>query len=219
MASSFFWTDAQQAQERLQNSVILYDDIPHYVSAVEAGSEGIPRLYLAECSPARTASRKMSNSPKFKRFRELPKLGWMNSATGAALIERAAATTRVHGLTRANVSILSFRKNAAGRSPLMTGQYSFDSLMYDKGFCDSHQGNFPSLDKILQNIVEESAIAYSRLFCVYRDEVGLRWLYRNKEAVGVFTGTDTLMLLSKFSFLREEIMDDKAFTLNNIREF
>jgi hypothetical protein len=91
--------------------------------------------------------------------------------------------------------------------------------MFDKGFCDSHNRKFPSLEKILANIKPGTSIAFSPLFCVVRAGDGLRWMYRETERIGIFTGVDTLNLISKYAYLREEIMNDDLFTLNNLREF
>lgn len=219
--NSYFWTDLTQAQERLTHCVVLYDDQPFYIESVEAHEDGIPRARLLACNPTREASRKMLNSPKFKRFRDLPRLGWSNmgGAMGAALLERRAVTTRTHGLNNNNVSVKTFRTVDSGEVLLRGGNYNFNGCMFLQGFSDANSGKFPTLAGILQNIAEGSAIAYSRKFCVFRDTTGIRWLYRNSDRVGLFTGVDTLNLLTKFAFLREEIMEDEAFTLNTIREF
>lgn len=224
MAEDYFWTSREQAAERLIESVVLYDDEPVYIRDIEAHEDGIPRGYLQICAEGAKSNptRKMLNSPKFKRFRELPNLGWMNSAgnkeVGAIFLSRRAAVTRTHGLCQGNVACASFVNNGDNLI-IIEGAYNFRTFMFDKGFVDAHHNRFPSLDGILTNIKENTSIAYSRRFCVSRDATGIRWLHRNTDRVGIFTGVDTLNLLSKFAFLREEIMEDPAFTLNTIREF
>ena len=84
LAQSCFWADVEQAQERLVNSLVLYDDQPAYVIEVTGGfGDGIPRanLYLGT---SREATRKRLDSPKFKRFREL--------AAGAELVSGVFGT-------------------------------------------------------------------------------------------------------------------------------
>jgi hypothetical protein len=215
--TSFFWTDAEQAPQRLQGTVVLYEDRPAYIERVFAGDDGIPRAYLTDKEGKRTT--KKLDSPHFKRFRELPKLGWVNLANpkhGAIYMERKARNIASHGLCDRNVGVYqimmpNYSLDANGRS--------FTDYMWDEGFARTHAGEFPTLTAILQNIKEGSCIAYSRSFAVYRDSLGLRWLYRGRDRIGIFTGVDTLNLLAKYAFYREEIMADPAFTLNTIKEF
>lgn len=223
--TEYFWTDSQQAGERLHQTVILYDGQPHYVERIDSEhdfDDRIPRANLRPCDPTSPkTSRKQLNSPKFGRFRTMPNLGWMNSTqsgVGAVYLERRNLRATKHGLCTNNVTVhnFRFRDDWCGCE---TGAYNFSGFMFDKGFVDAHNGVFPSLERTLQNIRESTVIAYSRQFAVARCELGIRWLFRGTDKVGIFTGTDTLNLLAKFSFLREEIMADPAFTLNTIREF
>lgn len=217
-STPIFWTDTQQANERLAACVILYDGLPFYVTEAFNGDDGKARVNMTSCGPNPTNTRKLMDSPKFKRFRELPQIGWMNPSKGASAVflERHARRSRQHGLSDQNVTRKSFRQgvlsNPEERRPLTTA-------MTDEGFVQCVTGVFPSLAKILANIEENSALAYSRKYCVYRDSDGIRWLYREAERVGLFTGTETLNLLSKFAYCREEIMADPAFTLDRIQEF
>jgi hypothetical protein len=226
MTSEYFWTDMGQADERLRNTVILYDNSPVLVEAILSGDnydDKIHRISIRDCSNRNSGtSRKTMNSPKFKKFRELPKLGWMNSDTfelGAMFISRNTARTRLHGLSDTNTRLANIRYNTQDGFPVFCYDYRFMNFIYDSGFVNAHKGIYPSLDKILANIKECSSIAYNRNYCVIRDGTGIRWLYRGLDRVGMFTGADTLCILKKFSYLREEIMEDKSFTLNTIREF
>ena len=223
--NNFFWTDYVQATERIQASVILYDDIPVYVHLIEPHDDGIPRATISNCGEEKpTQVRKQLNSPKFKRFRELPKLGWMNlenrKNTGAVYVQRLNTNTRSHGLSNANtsVSVFNFGK-AKDDIGLKFGILNFNHVTPDRGFVNCHKNEYPSLESILKNIRDGSSIAYSRDFAIMRDHNGIKWLYRRCDRVGIFTSDDTLCLFNKTSYLREEIMEDKAFTLRYIREF
>lgn len=229
--SDIFWTDIYQAQERLTNTVILYDNDPVYVEGIFGANRDdenpkIPRAHIRQCGlqkKASTASRKILNSPKFERFRRLPNIGWMNMVsnpkTGPLFISRRpVAGSRLHGLANANIRIEAFVVNGDNFYLDVNG-YNLGNIMYDEGFCDMHHGRYPTLGAILANIKEGTGIAYSLDFCVWRDAVGIRWLFHKTNRVGIFTGVDTLNLFAKYAYLRESIMDDPAFTLNNIREF
>lgn len=226
-----FWTDAHQAAERLNNAVVLYDEQPVYVETISGAGEyedGIPRATVRQCADkgAGRSSKKL-DSPKFHRFRELPKIGWMNadmSGVGAVWLSRRAIRTRTHGLTTTNTSVRKFVNDPERGDNFYLGApggsgYGFSHAMFDKGFVDAHNGKFPTLARVLSSIQEGTAIAFSRKFCVAMDRAGVRWLYRNEEKIGLFVGVDTLMMLAKFAFFREEIMEDSKFTISNIREF
>lgn len=226
--SDIFWTDFEQASERLYHTVVMYDGSPVFVQSLVNGlghEDGDHRANLVTCDPKREEMRKKLNSPKFKRFRELPTLGWFNASFKnfeAVLLTRRAVTTRLHGLSANNVLCHSFRNSITSDvNPVLvsTGDYNFNHFMYDEGFGQMQKGVYPSMVATLNNIVQKSAIAISPRYCITRDGRGIRWLYRLNECVGLFTGNDTLNLVASFAFLREEIMDDKAFTITTIREF
>lgn len=218
--TDFFWTDANQAAERLNQSVVLYDNEPVLIHEVLPNEVPIKAsvLFLKD----RSVKNKQLNSPKFGRFRKLPVLGWMNPVSdqgklgvNAMFVTRRVISTRSHGLTGQNTVIHSLDRDH-GR--FILGYVGFTSVISDRGFLDMHAGKYPSLSQILMNIADNSVLAYNHTYAVHRDGRGLRWLMRQLEPVGLFTGNDTLNLLSKFAFLREEIMEDDTFTLSNIRE-
>jgi hypothetical protein len=221
-ATDYFWTSIEQAIERLRGTVVIYDGKPVYVSAIEPndGGSSTPKALIHDCDdPDQKISRKILSSAKFEKFRVLPNLGWVNlhGRRDAVFVYRRTTASRLHGLAGVNTYVEAFdRRNGLSLSLQIV---SFDTVYTDKGFTESHQNNFPNLNEILVSIREDTAIAYSRIFCVSRDNVGIRWLYKNKDRVGLFVGNDTLNIFTKFAFLREEIMADPSFTVNNIREF
>ena len=83
----------------------------------------------------------------------------------------------------------------------------------------SCQGIYPPLKDVLVTLKEKTSIAYSSKYAVFMCNEGIRWLYRNKRRIGLFTGVDTLCLFPKASCYREEIMEDPLFTLDKIQEF
>lgn len=215
LKSSFFWTDLTQASERLNRSVILYDGDPVYVEAVSEGSDGVPKVHIMDLVNQQVI-RKNADSPKFERYRKLPNLGWFNSKGIPLFMERRTRTSRSHGLTNENVAIFNLH---AGSGTLQANGNTFINVMFDKGFIDSHNDRFPSMERTLRDIAPGSSIAVSRKLLVNCDMDGLKWLWLGKARVGIFTGSDSLLLLPKYAFHREEIQSEKAFTLNRIREF
>lgn len=220
-----FWTDARQAQERIQNTFLMYDDAPVQVMAVRdaAGYEyedGIDRIEYDEPGKGRKLAK--MDDEKWKKFRVLPPLGWVNYASpderyiGAVYLSRTSRNTRQHGLNSQNVTVYDFFHWATfGKSQVVEAQHIFSS----EGYRECCAGEYPPLEDILAHIKEETAVAFSNRFAVYRCADGVRWLYRKRTRVGLFTGADTLSLFPKLGFYREEIMEDKLFTLNKIQEF
>lgn len=228
--SENFWTDSQQAAERLVGTVILYDDIPVYVENVRDGmdfADNKHRVSIVFCNDtSRTSQRKHMNSPLFKKYRDLPKIGWTNlhsksrPAWGTSVfIRRRSSITRLHGLATTNTEVLYFNRDSENISGSLQNLPSgaFNELIYDKGFVDTHSNVFPTLDEILAKIKQKTSIAYSRKYCVHMDSSGVKWLYREAECIGLFSGK-SLSLFPKASFYREEIMSDPLFTLNQILE-
>lgn len=223
-----FWTDSRQASERLANSIVMYDGKPLYIERVTAGEEfedGEPRAVTMSCDGTSTRKRKKLSSPKFKNFRELPPLGFCilkEHGNLCVFTQRIVTQTRTHGLSTRNVQTSSFTPRKTGKGDLFslrTDTVDFSSVMFDPGFHNSCRNDFPSLESILTNIQERTALPYGHNFAVYRDTVGVRWLYRKKDRVGFFSGADTLVLLPKKAHFREEIQEDPNFTLNNIKEY
>lgn len=229
MTGDIFWTDHRQAQERLNESVVMYDGKPAYIQRVYAPGdyeedEHVRAKVIFSGEGKTEGKRKRLDSPKWNRFRELPKLGFMYYSAGnkTLFLERITTRSRTHGLSSNNTRISTFHTipltgSEYGISP--SGDLRFSRVVLDKGFLASSQNEFPSLNNVLLNVAENSALPYSRHFAVFRDSIGLRWLYRKTERIGFFSGADTLNLLKKTSFYKEEIMNDPLFTLNQIKEY
>jgi hypothetical protein len=220
--SNIFWTDTEQARERLSGTVVLYDGQPVYINDIENGDnfeDGIPRANISMCGQVDGKTfRKRLDSPKFNKFRSLPELGWINSTKyGAILLQRRATRSRLHGLSGNNVYASFF----LGMPEYTIGRFErgWEAVWNTKSFIDQCNNEYPSLASILLNIEEASGLAFSRKFAVYRDTLGLRWLYRETDRIGIFTNANSLNLLEKFKFYREEIMAEPNFTLDNIQEY
>lgn len=217
--TDFFWTDINQAVERLTQTVVMYDGEPVFIREVLLDSNP-PKASVYFFTDGSTKT-KLLSSPKFNRFRTLPALGWMNPVDtkkigiNAMFMNRRVISTRSHGLSSNNVVVYCLMKDS---NEFSSGRLAFNNVYDDPGFLHIQTNQYPTLASTLQKIEDSSVIAYSPLFAVFRDNRGIRWLYRNLEPVGIFTGADTLNLLQKYSYLREEIMADPAFTCNNIRE-
>lgn len=220
-----FWTDITQAQERVQGTWVMYDGEPVFISRIYE-EDGIIKCMIHPPGEKESGTQKRMDSPKFRRFRELPELGWMNSELKGGipipiLISRVVVTTRTHGLNANNIQIGQLYFGNGNELPpniTNTAMYSIGHLQKDTGFASMQAGKYPSLMAVLEKIQPGTSLAYSLHYCISKDLLGIRWLYRDAVRVGLFSNNDTLNLLPKHSYLRDEIMADPKFTLNNIRE-
>lgn len=216
-----FWTDIEQARVRLLGTIVLYKDLPVYVQDITRG-QGLanprtPRILISDVEDTTKMVRKRLDSPHFNKFRSLPSLGWINRRQGQAVfVERLPARIQQHGISQQNTRVHHFNGDLA---LLDSGRPDISQTFFNKYFKMSHQGLFPSLESILNNIQEGNAIAFNRDCCVTRDELGMRWLYHKTRKVGMFPGADTVVLANKFSYLRDTLQDDPTFTIGTIAEF
>jgi hypothetical protein len=213
--TKYFWTDVRQAIERLQGSVVLLGDSPVMVEMI-GGSDASPIATVADYTSGGKMKDVPLDSKEFKNFRKLPPTGWVNhfGHKQAVLLERRPVRTRTHGLTDASVAVFSF-----ARGSLSGGGFSYRHIYTDKGYLQACKDDFPPLDGVLSNLKEDSALAVSSTYAVFRDEHGLRWLYRLGKRVGLFTDNSNLLVLGKFKFLKEELNEAVELPIRTIKEF
>jgi len=219
-----FWEDAGQAQERLSGTIVSHEGRPFYVRSIEPGEDyddNMARVF-GFYAGAQNGKEVPMDDKGFQKFRVLPTLGWGNYEIGSHLVTahlaRKATRSRSHGLSSNNTKVLVF----SGRNLVGCRDYNAETYMRTQSFSDIQtdpDNTYPPLAEILLAIRENSAIAYSPKFCVFRCENGVRWLYRGSDRIGMFSGANTLSLFPKLGFYREEIAADPKFTLDTIQEF
>jgi len=216
-----FWTDAAQATERLLGSFVCYDKRPFcFLDIFEKKEKGLTAL--GSFAGTQGKEEKLSlDDEKWNNFRDLPKLGWCNvikgSKTFAMFAERKAIRTRTHGISQNNTSTYFFNGNILGRTRGWTVGSVFNNDGYLETYLDSSR--FPKASNVVGNLPFMQAVAISPVFCIFRSEEGMRWLYRKKERVGFFTGVQTVSLLPPKAFCREELLECSNFDIPNIQEF
>ena len=219
-----FWTDANQANERLSGTVVCYDNGPTYIDGVTTERNGrIVAVAEKLSQPAKGREVIALDDEKWHNFRVLPKLGWFNYITNSGQIspvyaERRAVNTRSHGLNSSNTKFFTTGSNGLERDRAGHVNGYFSNLGYQET-CNDDQA-YPKLSEILMSLGNDpSGVAFSRKFCVLVTEEGMKWLVRKNKRIGFFTGTDSLNLFPKNGFYREELQAVPTFDINNIREF
>lgn len=219
--TDYFWTDTTQARERLQGSIVVYDGKPVYVAEI-VDHDSEPKALIVQCNDAGGArNRKQLNSPKFKKFRELPKLGFVNmeNKPGLCIVKRRVVSTRIHGLFDSNTYVDWVFIDEDKGIFFNRGSPFGQTVWSDPGFTNAHIGNFPTMESIIRNLKPGTGCAFNNQYAVLRDRAGYRYLYRLDQRAGIIVDADTLLLTEKTRFLREELQNDPTFTLNTIREF
>lgn len=214
MTSPFFWEDATQANERIANSYVLLDDKPAFIAGVSGGREPYAQLTIY---PEGTALNVPLDDKRFHRFRRLPAIGWMNwgAKKTAAYLSRRPVRSRQHGLSDSNVAVGMLGEDYG----MHYRDVRYNTVARDPFYAAACRHEFPSCEEIVSVIRPGSSIAFDHSYAVFCDSGGLKWFYRNDQRAGLFSGTDTLLLLGKHSYLREELADSKTVTVSNIKEF
>ena len=203
----FKWVDSAQAIDRLQGTYILYGNDPVYVHEIRGDSILIKNFRTG------TEHTVSLGDPLFHEYRKLPPMGWMNvrgrDAPSAVFLKRIPIRGRRHGLTTDGVVVQDVSNNTLVRSSSM----NIGHALKNKGYLDLLDGHYPSLEETLEKTPKGCTVAFSRKFAIYKDYGGLSFLYRNAEQVGLVS-KDTLYTFPDTDFYKEELTEQKAFSLN-----
>jgi hypothetical protein len=217
-----FWTDENQARERLSGTVVNYNGHPTYIDHVALSKDqGV--VAVAERLGKGVNEVIPLDNEKWNNFRDLPKLGWFNyvgydKTINPVFSERRAVNSRSHGLTTNNTRFFRTSGNGLERDR----HNNLKDYFGNQGYLETANSDeaFPKLSEALMSLGDEpSGVAFSRKFCVVVTEEGMKWLLRKNKRIGFFTGTDSLNLFPKLGFYREELVAVPTFDINNIKEF
>lgn len=211
-----FWTDFDQAVERLSGSWVLFEGYPVFVHDIRNHKDKI----CARVIPAGKHNEVKHiplDHPGFNLFRALPPSGWYNvnwegKDYAAVYTARNPARTRTHGLSRNNMRLYDLVEG----SLLPNQNYTINEVFHDSLACTM---SYPSLEECMVELPESMSIAFSVRNALSRDALGLRYFYRDNTKIGVFTSHDTLSLPPKFSFYKEELAEDPTLSAVTIKEF
>lgn len=218
LKTEYFWTDRDQANERLAGSFVLYNDCPVYIHEIRS-RRGDPSAITTKY-PAGVAEEISLSDKGFHRFRVPLPIGWVNNThtKQAYFLERRPIRSRQHGFSRNNILVKEIAMHR-GLALLPSGEISFETIAKDVQYQAAVTGNYPDIAEVLNRIRAGTTIAFCNTMAVGRDDLGLRWLYVEQDRVGLFVDNDTLLLIDRFSYLKEQIAETPAFKISNIKEF
>lgn len=209
-----FWTDDQQARERIVDSFVMKDDQVVYVDSIEDGRVSfrkVEEFHLFEQAPLA--------DPSWNKYRTLPPLGWLNILVntgrtrfaGAVHLRRVAIRSRVHGYNGNNIIINQFVEDTLTKSGLTL------KSVYACGLYRNPE-QYPNAEQAFASLRDGSAVALSNKFALFKDTKGLVWLYRKRRPVMLIPDVRTGLLLRSEKFYREDLEDNKDILPFEIKE-
>lgn len=210
--NEFVFENVEQANFRLANSLIEYENKLYWVNEIRDGfADGIPRIYMWNpMDENRKTVRKQLNSPRFNRFRPF-QMGFLNyfedGAKNCMFTSRQTARRNRQGLTKdtfAAHTVDGQQKNLDLR--ICSGRESFAEMV---------NGIYPSFDEAVDALTPNSAVAFDRNYAVRMDPTGLVTLYRKKERIGLIRkDTKEVYLFQLKQYYREEMATIRTLPRN-----
>lgn len=213
MSLSIQYESLQEAEMRLQGTVVLYDEQPVYITRVTGAAPGDPkpdifRVYAVPL-PSRAGVGRVEDE-EFRRFissrrfdfRTIP-LGFMNLAGGIYYCTRLPQRQQKQGLANATFGCTEI----AG--PRGEG-FRLNSVIQNKEFVSMVRGEYPTFEQAMAAVSKNGVfgMAFSRHYALVSDDDldGLVYLYYKNEKVG-FLMDSKVTLSSKMTCLKEALTE------------
>ena len=193
------YDSVDEANNRLQGTIVTYDSKPVKVANVESHADGVMRVQIVEFPYNGGPVRKKIDSPAFRRF-QTPPLGYLNYFTGGSphvlWCERVSSRTRRQGLCDETFNAVT-----------STGQrQSLNRVSSSEAFREMIAGEYPAYDTVLDRIVPNSSIAVDRDFSFEADAGGFVKLIWRREPIALMI-RDGLFLRNDRQHLVETIAE------------
>jgi hypothetical protein len=213
-----FWTDAQQADERLSGTFVLRDNKVVYIRMID----GLNALFTDPVGRAPLQAEPL-NSPLWHNFRKLPPLGWRNVAVknvarkpivGAIYLRRRAIRGRSHGYNANNVNLYSFFEEpgrVTAERNLALGHVYGDELNDDPN-------HYPRFEEAYDLLRAGTSAALSNKFALNKDSDNLTWLFRKRERVGLVTDANSILVLRSMKYYADDIRANRDILPADIKE-
>jgi hypothetical protein len=209
MSLSIQYENVHDAQMRLQNTVILYDGEPVWISEVGQVGAGDPkgdifRVYIRPLPiNGKEAERKFISSKKFD-LAPFP-MGFMNKNGNVYYCSRLPRRQQRQGLSNQTFACSLIDGSSVERP---RREFNLENLVSDQCFLDCIKGKYPNVAEATRQIEEGNiqGVAFHRCFAIIRDaELSeLIYLYHKREKVG-FIMNGQLKLSKKGNCLKEAL--------------
>lgn len=214
-----FWTDIDQANQRLRGAVVMYDGLPVYVERVYTSDDtGDPSALVRTVADGNLKEISLEDE-KWNNFRDCPPVGFINTPKRLYQIKRYPNRTMRHGLTGENTSV---RYLAASRKWGLA-DIRVSSFITDRSLSKYYklrvEEGFPSFQQCLEVIRDSDdsslTLAFSPLHYLYREENGIFTVVRGDQRIG-FVVRNEIFLERKFYCFKEEL--EEEHNVQNIME-
>ena len=204
---------------RLNNTVVLYDGVPHYVDTVDHPPEGDRKEIFRVCcrplplkleDPAQGRIRKYISSKKFD-LAPFP-MGFINTDRGAVYASRAPTRQQSQGLCSKNLLTELVPSPEIGPGQIKPKQaLDFNTLIHSQRAADAFAGKYPSFKEAAAETAKGlKSVAFNREFAIACDPElpFLLYLYHKLVKVGVADAdTATVRLGPKRKCLTEMLTE------------
>ena len=197
-----FWTDINQARDRLEGSYFLLGNDPVYFERIREGETRVTNYRTGQAGV-------LVSLEDFGDFRKLPPLGWVNwtggAETRAFYLYRVPMRNRQHGLSSNNCNAGGI-ENDLYRS--RSNRVSFDNVLTNDGYLEAVDGIFPEPGEILEHLQKGQEAAFSMKYAISCDSRGLFWLWRKTDCLGLIL-KDSIRLLPGQNCYRDELAETR----------
>lgn len=206
MSLAIKYERVEDASMRLRNTVVLYKGAPVLVTNVVKGEtkDEILRVSIREIPTTRRGAeteeqRKYISS---KHFDIAPfRMGYVNrqDKAGAFYCRRLPNRIQKQGLCGENFQAFNNYGHAV----------DFNTFLSTKEVNEMVAGVYPSFNVALKALDKAYAVAFSRNFCLVKDEVlpNLTYIYHKAEKVGLLGPNKEAMLPKRFECLKESLVE------------
>lgn len=203
------YENAEETRFRLENTVVLYDKKPVYISRVgpieDVGEKKeIARVYFLDLPMV--AGKEGKETRKYLSSRNFDlspfSMGYMNYKGQATFVSRTPVRQNKQGL---NAGTTLFTNVAGRRSEVL----DFNSMLRSPEFIKMFEGKYPSFQEAggLIGDGKTTSVAISKMFAFsIDDDLQALFLFHKNIKCGIsMKGDKALKIAPKFHFLREEM--------------
>lgn len=226
MSLSVKYESVNDAQMRLQHTVVLYDGEPVYITGVSQVGPDDPKddIYRVYAAPLpfvpdrngnqKEAFRKFISSRKFD-LAPFP-LGFMNKNDTTYYLSRQCKRQQKQGLSDNTIGVVDMSSFEGKGKGLPRRAFTVSNLVTYPEFLDTIKGRYPSLEEataLLQG--DANAVAFSRVFALVKDQDldDLIYLYHKTDKVGFIL--DGQLKLSKAARCLKEALQEVGIKCPN----
>ena len=207
---------AEEVRFRLENTVVLYDGKPVYISRVNVPEpedrKEIARVYFFDL-PLMGGRGKVGEGKETRKYLSSKnfdlapfKMGYMNHGGQATFVSRAPVRQNRQGLSNGTAVFTNVKGQ---RSEVV----DFNTMIRSEGFVDMVNGKYPDFktagDMLGDKDISSVAVSRSFAFNIDHDLQALVLVHKGVKCGLALKGDKALRIPPKFHFLREEMEDHR----------